>query len=204
MEEFDLRDIWKKADQSAGQFFEGIAPELEQRARKRSKSTIDKVLRNAGLEMLFTVVFGVAVLFLPDLSDALFWGLVIGNLVAIPLAFHIYKRLYDRIRTINQATLRGALEEKIDILRGFIRKLEWLTYILLPIGFILGLGASVFEASDPFILSEALEKLLLASLIAAPLIILTIWFFKKKYIYWLYGKHLAELEKLYEGLNEQV
>ena len=203
MEEFDLRDIWKQADESAGQFFEGIAPELEQRAQKRSKSTIDKVLRNAGLEMLFTVVFGIAVLFLPNLSDTLFWGLVVGNLIAIPIAAHIYKRLYDRVRAVNQATIRGALEEKINILRGFIRKLEWLTYILLPIGFFLGLGISILDSQGSASSSETLERLALTCLFSIPLLTLSVWFFKKKYIYWLYGKHLTELEELYEGLNKQ-
>ena len=164
MEEFDLRDIWKQADQSAGQFFEGIAPELEQRAQKRSKSNIDKVLRNAGLEMLFTIVFGVAILFLPNLTNTFFWGLVLGNLIAIPMAVHIYKRLYDRIRAINQSTLRGALEEKINILRGFIRKLEWLTYILLPIGFFLGLGISILDSQDATSSSEAFERVALTFL----------------------------------------
>ncbi len=203
MEEFDLKNIWDRQDEDAGQFFKGIAPEVEKLARQNSKSIVAKALRNSRNEMYLTITLGMFVLFWAEFNSTLFWAFVIGNCIAIPLAVHLYIRLRNKIKAINQASLKLALEAKIEILRGFVKRLNFYTYVILPVGFFLGLFSNIFDRAAYMTWMNIAKDLGLVLLIAIPFLAVLIWFFKEKYIYWLYGKYLTELEQLYHGLKEE-
>lgn len=204
MEEFDLRDLWNQQEKDAGQFFEGIAPEVERMARQSSKGIIAKVLRNSRNEMYLTIGLGLFVLFYADFNSTLFWAFVVGNCVAIPISIRLYTRMYHRIKDINQRSIKLALQSKIQIMQRFVKRLQLYTYILLPFGCLLGILANMTAYHImPIDVPAFLEELGIQLFIALPLMAVIIWFFNKKYIYWLYGKHLEELERLYASLEEE-
>lgn len=201
MQEFDLQKIWGQGDQAAKAHYRSIEPEVEQMATRRSSNVLRKVLRNALAELSFSLLcIGLIVLFF-DSDTNVFWAFVAAGIAASIISGYFFIRLRKKLKAVPQTNLRESLMANIQILRQFVNRLYLYTYLFLPIGFYVGALSSMSDHSEIFSPS-GLKTLLVITAIGIPLLLLMGWFVKAKYIRWLYGKHLEELEGILAHLEK--
>ncbi len=201
MQEFDLQKIWARGDQAAKAHYHSIKPQVEQMATRRSSNVLRKVLRNALAELSFSLLcIGLVVLFL-DSDTNVYWAFIAAGVTATIFSAYFFLKLRQQLKAVPQISLRESLKSNIQILRQFINRLYLYTHLFLPIGFYVGALSSMSDHSELFS-TNGLKALLVITAIGIPLLLLMGWFIKKKYIHWLYAKHLGELEDILVHLEE--
>ncbi len=200
MQEFDLQKIWKKAEQAANEYYRDIEPEVIRLASQRSNNILRKVLRNSLAELSFTLIFVGFILLFFGSNVYLFWTFLVVGFLAISFSLYIYVELKQKLKAVPQSGLQQALKANIQILSQYINRLYLYTYLFLPIGFYMGTFPGILD-HEAFGSPKMIKELLVITAIGIPLLLLTGWFIKKKYIYWLYGRHLEELEEVLTHLE---
>ena len=204
MEEFNLDKIWKGEDDSAHDYYEQIRPEIREKAKKRSRGIISRVKRTTQIELWISVSIVPLILFLIPANTAKFWILVGLFILIVPLTIWLYMNFNRQISSINSRSVRDALEKEIKVLSTFVRRLNIYTLGILPIAYYLGILIQMYDDGRLVMRDDLWIELGLHVLISIPVLFLIGWFFKKKYIYWLYGKPLKELRQIYEHLINGV
>lgn len=199
MEEKELKSLWKNTNKGADHYYQEIGPEVLTKAKKNSHDILNQVRKNIIIELVIsaicTVVFPLAML----QQDA--WKLIVGTvLIVFAMVFTLkeYLGYLKKMKRVNESDIKSALNTRIQILGGWIRRLKRLIYIFTPIGYFFGLAVGMEESGGDLSTSYFLVKIAFA----APFLLLFVWFINK-YLYWLYGKNLKKLEEIYDGLEKE-
>ncbi len=205
MELNELKDLWKKSD---AEFRPKGTAEIASMLKGNRQSIISKLKRSVWIELLFTLVAGIALLVyaltLP--SGALKWSAV--SILLIFVAYCIY--YIKKLRILNQfnpatENLRVNLERLIENLTSYLRFYRRSYTILYPVYFVLALIFGGIERGlDGFlnVLTQP-RTIIYLSLLAALFYFVSTWL-----VNWLlkklYGNHLEKLKKVYHELLDQT
>ncbi len=201
MEEFDLNDAWKSGDKQAEEYYASIEPEVIEMARTRSKSILEELKRKVFWEWVAGVI-AVGLLFflyrdLPNYWVMVLFGALIMGLSSIP-----YYKMLKRIKETPTQNMIDCLGTYVEILDGFIKRLKFLMWVMIPIGFFAGLFASMEEGAK-FDLDK-IEWMKLLGLLGFTIVFFGIlfWITFKWYLPKLYGKPRDEFQSMLDNLKK--
>ncbi|AUD00384.1 hypothetical protein [Spirosoma pollinicola] len=190
--------------------------DLETMLRKRSRSAIERILRNMLWEVIFALVIVLVLSFLMAVwSSTIFrWaglGLVVISVVQVVAFTWQYRRLTARL---NQATgsVRNYIQEVAAIVDRFVSAYYRYCMSAIPLGAIIGAILGIYmgttnDRSDPAfsVLPEHPGlPFLVISLVLALGTVLATYFMLRWYIHRLYGRYLDELKNCLSELNSQA
>lgn len=202
MELEDLKSIWK---QSEPDFQLKNEAEIALMLKGKSVSIIDKLKRNVWIELIFTIVVSVVLLFyaISLKTGALKWTSISLLLMCMASTIYYIKKLVmlNRFREVNE-NLHDTISLLIKNLTSYVKFYNSFA-VLYAVYFLLGLLFGALEkGTDKYI--EFLSKsstiiylLLMAGLFFFISTWCASWFLKK-----LYGNHLDKLKALLEELHE--
>jgi hypothetical protein len=204
MKEIDLRNIWKSDRDKAREHYESLK-DVEKLAKKQSHSVLTKIHRNIYLETVFSVLlvilFGYGVYTwnsgLPFWIFTLFFGFLIY------LSIRIYRRFAYDLRMAHQKGVADALRSYVRIVGKYIWRQKILIYYITPFGYLVGLVVGTTAGDEKQTLVEILQQIGLGALIGLPFLFLAIWFFSRKYIKWIYGRHYESLKNILKCLEQE-
>lgn len=197
MELDDLKDLWKK--QAPG-FKAKDESELAQMMKGTSKSTVDKLKRNAWFELVFTCVAGIMFLAYGLTLDSgpLKWTAISMIVLFVVYSFYYIKKiaLLNRFNPA-EGNLKKNIDNLIDNLTIYLRFYKRSYAVLYPAYFALGLMFGAIERGATEFLHTLAKPSVMIYLILLALVFFfcstwfTNWYLKK-----LYGNHLEKLKKL--------
>jgi hypothetical protein len=202
MELDELKDLWKKND--AG-FRPKAEAELASMLKGNSKSIVDKLIRSVWLELIFTLVSGIALIAyaftLP--SGALKWITLSFLALFVVYSFYYIKKLtlLNRFNRV-QDDLKTNLEKVIENLTNYLKFYKRSYTVLYPVYFCLMLLFGAIERG----FEEFLHALTTFKTIAYLIFLATIFYISCTWVvnWWLkklYGNHLEKLKQLLSELN---
>jgi hypothetical protein len=196
MELDDLKAIWKNN--------EGFQPknetEIAAMLKGSSKSIVNKLKRNVWVEIIFTLVAGLALLVyaLTLENGSLKWTSISILVLFVGYSFYYTKKLLLLARfDPGKGNLKVNLNELITSLTGYLKFYKRSYTILYPVYFCLGLLFAAMERGTQEFLRIISKADVLVYLIASASLFfifsswLTNWYLKK-----LYGNHLEKLKTL--------
>jgi hypothetical protein len=192
-EEKDLINLWKSQQPASSR--EWNAGEIKS-AAKKSEDVFKKIYRNIKWEIGFTAVMIPAAIYAFRDEGVFLWLFVALLSIAIVVSVPLYRNVIVGLKNIEEVSVKESLQKKVGVLQKYISQLHLYVYVFTPISFYLGFFISLQEDGD-----KSSEELLIACAIGFPFMLLTIYLMKR-YVYWLYGKHLKSLEKLLDHLED--
>ena len=204
MEIEDLKDIWKKQNES---FTLKDETELAAMMKGRSRSIVARLKRNVWLELVFTSLGGLALL---AYALSLPEGSLKWTSISILILFGIYSFYYlKKLRFLNRFdsgndNLRVNLQGLIHSLHAYLKFYKRSYSFLYPAYFFLGLLFTAMEhGASGFFHKMGRPEILVTLLLGAGLFFilstwLTTWYLRK-----LYGNHLEKLESLLRELQSE-
>ena len=97
MKEFDLDHIWKEADADADQYYQQIAPELEEKAQKQSTNILQRVQKALWVEIVGSVIAAVYFFFSISLPTDL--KVILEIIMIAIIGFLLYYSFYCTIHS---------------------------------------------------------------------------------------------------------
>lgn len=203
MDELDkLKLIWKSASVYTGKDEGEIARMLQ----GESISIVSRLKRNVWLELLFTILTGIALVYIGITSDNKRLSLMIALLMVVYLIYLLYYirklRLLNRFN-MTEGNIKNNLRHLTGALQGYLNFYKLSYIILYPLFFVAGLWIAARDVGvDEFLkrfsdTAYLLRFLLLTALLMGGVYTLTNWYLKK-----LYGNHLKRLKGLLKELDE--
>lgn len=200
MEEKDLQGLWNHSGEKASDYYGEIEGEVLRKAKSQSHSILQKVRRNIIKELVASAVAAVAFPFFIKDNAIIFWLTALVMALAMGFTLKVYLGYLKDIKQINDGNVVTGLEKKARVLSGYIKQVITLVYIFAPIGFMLGLAMTAADHGFTFNEEFGLNEVIIQFVIGIPFLFVTFWGFKK-YIHWLYGRHLQSLNELLDGLK---
>ncbi len=202
MKEIDLKNIWESDLRRAMDHFNSLE-DVEALARKRSNNILHRIRRNMLNETAAGTVLLAAMLIVFWFWDPyLFWGFLALSVISMALSAWLYLQFARRLNRVNQKDVKNALREYIELTSQYIKRLKVILYYLSPVSMYAGLSLVVI----PELAGRGFRMYLLAygisSIAAIPIIIAIILVMNRKYIPWLYGRHLKAFRETLAGLEE--
>jgi hypothetical protein len=203
MELDDLKNIW---NQNKTIYPQKNEAEIAEMLKGRSTSIINKLKKSVGLELIFTIVAGIALLVyaltLP--AGALKWIAIFFLVMLVGYSFYYVKKiiLLNRFDTADQ-NLNRNLTQLIEKLSSYLNFYKRSYTVLYPLYFFLGLLFSGIERGTEDFFDSLMKPKSMMLVVAIGGIFyfastwLVDWFLKK-----LYGNHLDKLKALLKELNE--
>ncbi len=203
MEEQDLKNIWHKTDKQAGEYYEGIAPEILKKAKKSSHDILARVRMNIMIELWLSGITTVAfpLLFLNN------WILLVSSTLLIVWAMIATLRVYlgylRRMKAVNEENLLDSLTKKVEILGGWVKRVKRMVFFFSTLGYLFGMFIAVAE--DGFVMREwGSPKEILIEAVVTLVFLGLFLLFCERYVHWMYGRKLNRLKEVLNGLNDNV
>ena len=203
MKEFDLDHIWKEVDADADQYYQQIAPELEEKANKQSKNILNRVQKALWVEIIGSVIAAAYLLFAISLPVYLMVIMEISILAIIGFLLYYSFRFRGLLKDLQLRPSLEVLEVHLEVLNKFISQMKLFYIIGIPLGFLIGLMLPSFLNGEfSFDLKEALVYggMILVSI---PILYFIIKLTNEKYVYYLYTRKRDELQEVYDQLRDQ-
>ena len=203
MSELDLNKIWDSDREKARNHYESLS-DVEKLAKKKSDNVLNKIYRNILVEsiasLILVVLIGIAFY---EWERLVFWAYSFFIIIVIAFSLRLYLNFSRGIKNVNQKKVVDSLREYVRITGHYIKRLKVYIYYVTPIGYLIGLvfGTIANPGEDTFV--EILIRIGIGSAIGIPILALIIWFFNKKYIKWLYGRHYDSLREILENLERE-
>lgn len=201
MTTFDLEKLWQDSDHQAESHYDQISDEVEQKAKDKSGSLLQKIRYNMRAELY------VAVLMLAGFSFY-FWGNPVGFVffllfsgIVLGFSWNLYRRMDKAIGGIAAENVVDSLTDQIAVLRSYVARMKWFIYFAVPIGYIFGFLLRFLKTSGFEELFTA--KMLYGLVISIVLQVIFVWFANTKYIYWLYEKHVDDMQEVLDSLKRE-
>ncbi len=202
MEEFDLGAIWKDSEENANAYYEGLEEDIVEIARRQSSSVVQRMKRNAWVELL-AGIFLWAGIFYWFRDNPLFGYLTgFGLILYLGTGVGLYKMLM-RFREINSMNVLDSITAYLKLFRKSYRRAQLLMYVLLPIGYILGFFMGFLAAGGTIEKLQEPWKIVLILSFSVLVLAAFIWFTTRKYMYWMYGQYIEELQEIHDNLIEE-
>jgi len=202
MKEFDINDAWKNSDKQAEEYYSQIKSEVMELAQKKSESILDKLKRTIIWEWVATFITFLVVLILFRESPN-FWIGVISCAVLLAVTAIPYYKLWIDLKNTPTQNMVTCLQSYIKILDGFIQKVKLLFWLMLPIGFFIGLYLHMEPGATFDISKIEWGKLAITVVFAAVFIALVLWSSIKFYMPKLYGNPKREFQEILKSLKEE-
>lgn len=202
MEEADLRNLWEKSTQSASAYYKTIASEIEAMAQQRSDTIWERILRNSRSEIWATLVFSLLLSYYFTMGWGITAILLPAMFIANYYAYFNYTRLRKAVKEINQNSVLEALNQYIEVLSSYVKRLHFHANFSIPFAFLSGLLAALLQTSAGLSIEQIWRISGGIILVSIPILLLLIWLLKKVYIPWLYGQYLEELKEIRSDLEE--
>lgn len=201
MSELDLNKIWNSDQEKAREHYESLS-DVEKLAKQKSDNILNKIRRNILMESIASVIIVILVgMAFYEWERLVFWGFIIFIVIVTILSFRLYLNFTHSLRDVNQRNVLNSLKEYVRITGHYIKRLKIYIYYLTPIGYLVGLTFGTFADPGGDTTEQLLMRIGFGILIGIPILIPIIWFFNKKYIKWLYGRHHEALKRLLENLE---
>lgn len=202
MEEFDLGAIWKDSEEGANAYYKGLEENVVEIARRQSSSVVQRMKRNAWVELL-AGIFLWAGIFYWFRDNPLFGYLTgFGLILYLGTGIGLYKMLV-RFREINSMNVLDSITAYLKLFRKSYRRTQLLIYVLLPIGYTLGFFMGFLAAGGNFEKIQEPWLIGLLLLISIGILAAGIWFTTRKYMYWMYGQYIEELQLIHDNLRKE-
>jgi hypothetical protein len=196
MEDQTLKNLWQKARMQGEDYYQEHKSEILEKAQRNSQTIFDKIHRTMKWEFIFSLIVCLAIFPFLFTSSLLFFGLFfLLMLIAVGLSWKAFQNYQANLSVIRSGSILESLKEKSVVLKNYIARIKKLTYILMPPSFFLGFFFSIYQEG---------EINWVAIGIASILIIPALWglfWFTKKYLHLLYGRHLHKLEEMIDHLE---
>ncbi len=203
MEEFDLKNIWKKSDDQAKVYYQSIEPEVLEISRKKSNDLLQEIKRNAINETVSGVIL-MFVVFYFFRNHPHVWILYACTILLVVSSYFSTKEFIHEIRSISTKNVVKSIEGYYKVLSKALRKLKFLIWIFVPISFVLGLLASFTDnGSNNLEIFTRWDGILLTLVISIPVLFGILWFVSKKYIFYMYESKINELKQILDDLKSQ-
>lgn len=201
MTTFDLEKLWQDSDRQAESHYDKIAGELEQKAKDKSGSLIQKIRYNMRVELYVALFMLIAAsLFFRENTLGLAFFMIFA-LGVLGYSWHLYKRMNSAIDGIAAVNVVDSMTEQISVLRAYIARMKWFIYFAVPIGYTFGFLLRFLKTSG---IEELFTlKMLIGILISIVLQVIFVWFANTKYIYWLYEKHVDDMQEVLDSLKHE-
>ncbi len=94
-----------------------------------------------------------------------------------------------------------SMTEQVAVLRSYVARMKWFVYFAVPVGYTFGFLLR-------FLKTSGIEELftigmLYGIIISIILQVIFIWFANTKYIYWLYEKHVDDMQEVLDSLKRE-
>lgn len=197
-----LRSIWQNASGYIGKGKEEIALMLQ----GESASIVSRLKRNVWFELLFTIVTGIALVYIGISSANNRLSLMIAVLMVIYLIYLLYYirklRMLNRF-SMNEGNIKNNLLHLTGALQGYLNFYKLSYIILYPVFFVAGLWIAARDVGmDEFLdrfnnPAYLVRFVLLTALLMGGVYVFTNWYLKK-----LYGNHLKRLQGILKEFDE--
>ena len=202
MEEFDLKDIWKIADDKAKVYYQSIEPEVLEKSRRKSNDLLQEIKRNAINETVTGILLMFAVFYFFR-NHPYVWILYSCTVLLVASSYFSTREFIHEIRSISTRNVVKSIEGYYNVLSKALRKLKFLIWIFVPISFVMGLLASFTDSGNDLEILTRWDGILLTLGISIPIIFGILWFVSKKYIFYMYERQINELKKILGDLKNQ-
>jgi len=203
MSELDLNKIWDSDRDKARSHYQSLS-DVEKLAKKKSDNVLNKIYRNILIESIFsTIVIVLIGIWLYELDKLVFWAYSVFLIIVVAFSFRLYLNFSKGIKSVNQKKVVDSLREYVRITGHYIKRLKVYIYYVTPAGYLIGLvfGAIADPGKDTF--AEIITRIGIGSAVGIPFLAVLIWFFNKKYIKWLYGRHYDSLKEILDNLEKE-
>ena len=201
MEEFDLNAIWARSEEDATAYYQALEGQVVVLARQQSSSILQRIKRNAWIELFSGIILWAALFYWfidsPLIGCLTLFGCILYAITGIGL----YKMLV-RIKLLNTMKVSESIAGYLKLFRKSYRRVKLMMYVLVPVGYVLGFfmgylaaGGEVADIRHPW-------QLGIVILISIAFLSGFIWFTTRKYMYWMYGKHIDQLQAIYDNLTK--
>ncbi|MCF8308786.1 MAG: hypothetical protein K9I68_07255 [Bacteroidales bacterium] len=201
MSELDLNSIWESDRDKANSHYQSLS-DVEKMAKQKSENILNKIRRTAFVESIISTVIVGALAVAFYLKDV--WVFAVFMVFIIPvfiLSYRFYRNYIRNLYDVNQRKVTESISAYVRLTKNYLRKVKFYNYYVLPLGYITGLAIGALSNPDIEATREIIERVGLGLAIGVPLVAFMIWFFNKKYIKWLYGRHYKALKQLLEDLQ---
>ena len=201
MSELDLNSIWESDRDKANSHYQSLS-DVEKMAKQKSENILNKIRRTAFVESIISTVIVGALAVVFYLKDV--WVFAVFMVFIIPvfiLSYRFYRNYIRNLYDVNQRKVTESISAYVRLTKNYLRKVKFYNYYVLPLGYITGLAIGALSNPDIEATREIIERVGLGLAIGVPLVAVMIWFFNKKYIKWLYGRHYKALKQLLEDLQ---
>ncbi len=201
MEIDDLKAIWKHDNmfQPKGE------AEIASMLKGTSKSIVDKLKRNVWLELIFTMIVGIGLLFYAITlhSGALQWTAI--SILVIFSAYTLY--YFKKIFLLNRfdpgkENLKSSIETLVTALTSYLKFYKRSYTILYPTYLCIGLAFAALDRGTDEFIRVISQSFLIIYILGVALIfffcstVLTNWYLKN-----LYGNHLDSLKGILKNFE---
>ena len=213
MELDNLKEIWKEAD--AGSTPQKSDQQILEILGKQSNGPVAKMKRNLMYEMYVLLIFYIPITIFYFVKWQGRWSEVGWGYIIIALLFFVY--FYFKIRLLNEiqciaCEVKSNLERQVNKLEVYVKR-YLIGGTVIPALFILFLGVLLYfklpmdePRNNPFLHSPAYAwwQTALVWLVSTIIAGVGIYFLNRKYLRWLYGKHILRLRNLLSQMEEEV
>lgn len=201
MKEIDLKNIWGSDSQQAKDHFATLT-DPEKLAKKQSKNILQRIRRNMLYETIFSTILVLILSYaFYQWDKILFWGWIVLASIALLISIRVYGAVLRELKRVPTQNVRDSLAEYVRLVGRYIRRLTVIVNYITPVGYLAGLALSAMNDINEEPLREILIPIVIGGIFGLPFIFLMIWFFNKKYIKWLYGRHHEALKETLAGLE---
>ena len=202
MNDSDLQKLWDDQDDDAACYFSTIKPEIIAIATQQSQGVLARIEKNHRSDYWLTCAGYICIIFFfiykgSWIAASLF--LVLGTL-SMTYNYTIKKRFTSELETINTKNTVLSIEQYIRLIENHSQKIIWALRVYTPIGALVAFSAC-FIAYD-FKWEEILTLPTIGgSIIFLFFLFISLDFSYKKYVQWLWGSKIAELEEIKASLR---
>jgi len=197
----DLEALWRGSDEKGKQLLANI--DLKNAVRRKSKGIDFKIFRNMAMEIVIGFAFSIYVCFLIE-STIILWLFIGFSALVLSFSILFFLQIWQKFKALNNLSILANLAKRIQIFQLYLRATRLVCYAFIPVGFYLGLIIGYQEGVEMTGLEVLFEPLLwITALALTPLLLLLVWLFERKYLYWFYGCYLDEYKKIQAELEAE-
>lgn len=202
MEEFDLNAMWKGSDKEASAYYNQLEGQVMQMARQRSSNIIQRMKKNALVELIAGVLLWIGLFYFFAENPLIGYLLGGGILLYLGTGYGIY-RMLKKFKSINTRNVKESVAGYLQLFRKSYQRTKILLYIVMPMGYTLGFLMGFLEAGGDW--SDMKKPWLLVIILLVSVVVLSvlIWFATRKYMHWMYGQYIEELQEVHDNLSKE-
>ncbi|MEL6537751.1 MAG: hypothetical protein AAFQ98_20185 [Bacteroidota bacterium] len=199
MQEPDLRALWAQGDAEAHNYYERVAPHLEEWAKQRSHDLMARLKRTTLYEMLVSVVLISAFFLYIQPGSPAFVPMVITFSALVVFSSAWYLQIIRKLRGLQGLDTVKSVSGRVDVLRRFIRNLRIYLVVVTPFAQAFGMWLYLVHTIPP---EEAMPEITSSVIVAIPVGICLIFLIEHLYIRKLYLPILRAYEEVYAKLTQ--